>query len=65
MVLITSMEDDGLDSLESEEDLSNNCVEDFPSILDVGFMVLITSMEGDALDSLESEDILSKDMIYG
>ena len=69
-VLIICMEDDGLDSLVSDEEVSNNCVEDFPSILDeslswcdffgfVGFMVLITFMEDDGLDSLESEEDLS------
>ena len=62
---MTFMEEDGLGSLESDEEESNNCVEDFPSFADVGCMVFITTMEGDALSSLELEYILSNDMIYG
>ena len=34
MVLIICMEDDGLDLLESEEEESNNWVEDLPTIMD-------------------------------
>ena len=73
-VLIICMEDDGLDSLESEEEVSNNWVEDFPSILDetlscciflwfVGFTVLMTFMEEDGLGSLESDEELSNNCV--
>ena len=67
MVLIICMKDDGLDLLDSEEEESNNWVEDLPTGMDetlngcdffwfVAFTVLMTFMEEGELVSLESDE---------